>query len=144
MLDAIAQHKYPAKIAILAGRRKFKIVFAQKAKLATLIAFETEFFKEDSLIEKLYLHLLAVVLSRFYGYLLGAHSLNPIEGYSRHKSQPDDGINIKAHDSDRQETEPIRWGQPNAKQARTASSTAQPGQTKRAIDCSTALFCRKA
>ncbi len=105
MLNAIAQHKYPAKITILARRSKFKIVFAHKAQLAALIAFEAEFLQEDSLVKKLHLHLLTVMLSSFSGYLLGAHSLNPVKGYYCNKGQPDHRIDVKDHDCYRQETE---------------------------------------
>lgn len=104
MLDAVAQHKHSAKIAIFAGHRKFKIVFTHKAQLTTVIAFKTEFFQENSLIEKLYLHLLAMMLCCLDGYFFGTYSLNPIKDQGGYQSEPDYRVDIKDHGYYRQET----------------------------------------
>lgn len=87
--DAIALHKNVAEIPIFSGHSKFKIIFTQKTQLAASIASEFNGFEKNGLIQKLHLHLGAVIFRRLVGDFFGAQGIDPIKRRKRYEDKPE-------------------------------------------------------
>src|SRR5690554_4138894 len=85
----IAQHHYPAKIAVIAHGSKFKIKRPPETQVAPLVAPKPDAAQVNTLIQQLHLHGTTVALGRIKSLLFRHQSAMPVIAAKRNQREPE-------------------------------------------------------